>query len=55
MYKRRSPAALMLGTAAALAGMLAIAVAPWIDLEQEFGLPWLFRARGLAGGPLLHN
>jgi len=43
---RRLPAALVVGSIVALGGALALAIAPWMDLEQEFGLPWLFRARG---------
>lgn len=37
---------LALGVAVAFAGIVAVAVAPWIDLEQTFGLPWLYGARG---------
>ena len=44
-------AASMLGALAALGGALAIAIAPWVDLEQEFGLPWLFRVRGPIAPP----
>lgn len=39
------------GALAALGGALAIAIAPWFDLEQEFGLPWLFRVRGPQAPP----
>ena len=35
-----------LGSLVALAGVVSVAVAPWIDLEQDFGLPWLYAARG---------
>ena len=51
MGKGRRTAASMLGALAALGGALAIAIAPWIDLEQEFGLPWLFRVRGPVAPP----
>ena len=37
---------LALGSLIALAGAMAIALAPWFDLEQEFGLGWLYTARG---------
>lgn len=42
---------LALGVAVALAGIVALAVAPWIDLEQGFGLPWLYAARGPVKAP----
>ena len=51
MPVRRSTAALLLGAIAALSGAAAIAITPWIDLEQEFGLPWLFRVRGPVAPP----
>ena len=51
MGKGRRTAASMLGALAALSGALAIAIAPWVDLEQSFGLPWLFRVRGPVAPP----
>jgi adenylate cyclase len=43
---RRLTAALILGTSIALGGVVAVAIAPWLDIEQELGLAWLFHARG---------
>ena len=51
MGKGRRTTAWLLGALAALGGALAIALSPWIDLEQEFGLPWLFRVRGPVAPP----
>jgi adenylate cyclase len=42
---------LALGFAVAMAGVLSIAISPWIDLEQTFGLPWLYAARGPTKAP----
>lgn len=42
---------LALGIAVALAGIVAMAIAPWIDLEQNFGLPWLYGSRGPVAPP----
>ena len=42
---------LALGSLVALAGAVSVAVAPWIDLEQDFGLPWLYEARGSIPAP----
>src|SRR5207247_4736700 len=35
----------------AAGGVLASALAPWIDVEQEIGLPWMYEARGSIGAP----
>ena len=35
-----------LGVAVAIDGVVTIAMAPWVDLEQSLGLPWLYAARG---------
>lgn len=42
---------LALGVVIALAGVFAVVIAPWIDLEQTFGLPWLYGARGSVAVP----
>lgn len=42
---------LALGLAVAAAGVAAFALSPWIDLEQNFGLPWLYAARGPVAAP----
>lgn len=42
---------LAFGVAVALTGIVAIAIAPWIDLEQSFGLPWLYGSRGPVAPP----
>lgn len=42
---------LALGVAVALAGVLATLISPWFDLEQNFGLPWLFAYRGPVAAP----
>ena len=42
---------LALSSLIALGGVLAIAAAPWIDIEQELGLPWLYAARGAVRAP----
>ena len=42
---------LALSSIIALGGVLAIAAAPWIDIEQELGLPWLYAARGAVRAP----
>ena len=41
---------LVLALVIAAGGWLASALAPWMDLEQEFGLPWMYEAQGLVPG-----
>lgn len=36
----------VLGAIVTLGGLLAMALAPWFDVEQQFGLAWLYAARG---------
>ncbi len=45
---RTSAQALGLALALALAAALTIAAEPWLDLEQDIGLAWLYSARGPA-------
>jgi len=42
---------LAFGVAVALAGIIATAISPWLDLEQNFGLPWLYGSRGPVPAP----
>lgn len=42
---------LMLAGLIAGSGVLALALAPWLDLEQEFGLGWLYAVRGPLPAP----
>ncbi len=37
---------LVLGAALGFGGVLALWLAPWQDLEKDFGLPWLYATRG---------
>jgi adenylate cyclase len=42
---------LVLALVIAAGGWLASALAPWMDLEQEFGLPWMYEVRGSVEAP----
>ena len=43
--------ALALGLMIGLAGVLAIALAPWVHIEENLGLEWLFNLRGPVQAP----
>jgi adenylate cyclase len=41
----------LLGVLIALAGAVLVALAPWVDLEEDRGLLWLFNLRGPVPAP----
>ena len=43
--------ALVLGLMIGLAGVLAVALAPWVHIEETLGLEWLFNVRGPVNAP----